>query len=223
MNYEERLKNHLELAKEWYNDPTTTARGKERLEAMFPELKEAEEEKIRKAIKYGLDHVFTNNTTIYEVGKEQCLAWLEEKAGQKGNKGNEKKIPNSEQKLHEWSEIEDIAVHLENLGNTAMANTLRSFRPQANHEWSEEDEAKLNFLTNVIKLNLPNHSFAYGQGAAGGYKSKWDIIEMLKSIVRRKSCWKPSTAQMGALSLACDGKLLSLDYLNSLYNDLKKL
>lgn len=41
------------------------------------ELKESEDEKIKKAIKYGLDYVFTNNTTVYETTKEQCLAWLE--------------------------------------------------------------------------------------------------------------------------------------------------
>ena len=46
----------------------------------IPELKESEEsedERIKKAIKYGLDYVFTNNTTVYETTKEQCLAWLE--------------------------------------------------------------------------------------------------------------------------------------------------
>ena len=46
-------------------------------EYIFPELKESEGEKIRKAIKYSLDHVFTNNTTVFGVTKEQCLAWLE--------------------------------------------------------------------------------------------------------------------------------------------------
>jgi hypothetical protein len=49
-------------------------------EKYFPELKESEEsedERVKKAIKYGLDYVFTNNTTIYETTKEQCLAWLE--------------------------------------------------------------------------------------------------------------------------------------------------
>ena len=49
---------------------------------LFPELAKSEDEKIKKAIKYGLDYVFTNNTTIYETTKEQCLAWLE-KQGEK--------------------------------------------------------------------------------------------------------------------------------------------
>ena len=49
---------------------------------LFPELEESEDERIKKAIKYGLDYVFTNNTTIYETTKEQCLAWLE-KQGEK--------------------------------------------------------------------------------------------------------------------------------------------
>ena len=49
---------------------------------LFPELEESEDERIKKAIKYGLDYVFTNNTTVYETTKEQCLAWLE-KQGEK--------------------------------------------------------------------------------------------------------------------------------------------
>lgn len=54
-------------------------------EKYFPELKESEEsedERVKKAIKYGLDYVFTNNTTVYETTKEQCLAWLEKRGEQ---------------------------------------------------------------------------------------------------------------------------------------------
>lgn len=35
------------------------------------------DEKIRKAIIHSLDRAFTHNSTIYEMNKEQCLAWLE--------------------------------------------------------------------------------------------------------------------------------------------------
>ena len=35
--------------------------------------------------------------------------------------------------------------------------------------------------------------------------------------------WKPSRAQLGALASACNGHILNLDYLSSLYNDLKQL
>lgn len=58
----------------------------------FPELKESEGERIVKAIKYALDHVFTNNTTVYETTKEQCFVWL-------------KKL--GEQKPAEWSEEDE--------------------------------------------------------------------------------------------------------------------
>ena len=56
---------------------------------LFPELEESEDERIKKAIKYGLDYVFTNNTTVCETTKEQCLAWLEKQ----GEKKPEVKIP----------------------------------------------------------------------------------------------------------------------------------
>lgn len=213
MNYEEKLKKHFEMAQMWYNDITTTDREKARLEAMFPELKE------RRIIEAILDVVTkygpASNFKLYR----KMIAWLEEQAGQKGDKGNEKEIPNSEQKLHEWSEIEDIAVHLENLGNTAMANTLRSFRPQANHEWSEEDEKKMNELINILEEISQDKKWDF-RVISDNNKTKYvNWIKLIESRYR----WKPSTAQMGALADACNGKILSLDYLNSLYMDLKKL
>ena len=75
----------IEKLREFYRDYDTVSGlidVKEELANRFPELKESMEEKIIKAIKYGLDHVFTNNTTVYETTKEQCLSWVE-KQGKK--------------------------------------------------------------------------------------------------------------------------------------------
>lgn len=47
-------------------------------------------------------------------------------------------------------------------------------------------------------------------------------INWIKSFKARK-CWKPTNEQLGSLASACNGHILNLDYLNSLYNDLKKL
>ncbi len=212
MDYKKVYENKLELVKEWYNDPTATVMEKERLEAMFPELKESE----KRIIEATLDVVTKYGPKAADINLyRDMIAWVESKGEQKGDKGNEKETPNSEQKPHEWSEIEDIAVHLENLGNTAMANTLRSFRQQANHEWNEDDEKTMDlFLHKLEVCDLLSNK-----------ENNWilDKFKSMKERVQPQSQWKPSKEQMGALSLACDGKLLSLDYLNSLYNDLKKL
>jgi len=41
--------------------------------------------------------------------------------------------------------------------------------------------------------------------------------------MKYRSSWKPTKEQLGSLASACNGKILNLDCLNSLYNDLKKL
>ena len=73
----------FERLKEMYNNNKTNVAARLIYERYFPELKESENIKIIKAIKYGLDHVFTNNTTVFEVTKEQCLSWLEKQGEQK--------------------------------------------------------------------------------------------------------------------------------------------
>ena len=94
--------------KDYMNSSEVDTLYKSMLNNLFPELAESEDLRITKAIKYGLDHVFTNNTTVFEVTKEQCLSWLE-KQGEKEAKGNEREIPN-----YAWSgEDEDNMMMIE--------------------------------------------------------------------------------------------------------------
>lgn len=82
----------INILKDFHNNSATFS-VRTALEALLPELNESEGEnqRIIKAIKYGLDHVFTNNTTVFEVTKEQCLAWLE-KQGEHANFRNKIQI-----------------------------------------------------------------------------------------------------------------------------------
>ena len=77
--------------KDYMNSSEVDTLYKSMLNNLFPELKESEDLRIIKAIKYGLDHVFTNNTTVFEVTKEQCLSWLE-KQGEHANFRNKIQI-----------------------------------------------------------------------------------------------------------------------------------
>lgn len=86
----------------------------------------------------------------------------------------------------------------------------------------EENEDMVDLLIKIFEVSYPDGFYKaneIGTNDMRGVSSK-TIISWLKSL---KSRWKPSKQQMGALANACNGKILYLDYLNSLYNDLKKL
>jgi len=83
MNYEKKYKEALEKAKEVYNRKDATDGGKLILESMFPELKESEDDRIRKEL---LDYL--NERRIIEKltdtrVKKEWIAWLENRGEQK--------------------------------------------------------------------------------------------------------------------------------------------
>lgn len=77
----------LQLAKEWYNDPSTTKEIKSHLEELFPELKESEDERIRyeliKLMKQMSNTIVENYTTI-EIST--FVDWLEKQGEQETTK-----------------------------------------------------------------------------------------------------------------------------------------
>ena len=82
-------------------------------EKYFPELKESEDEKIRKAIVKMISDIDGGSPfEKYGIIKKEALAWLE-KQGEKGTNGNEREIPISEQNLtgkveqKPWSEEDE--------------------------------------------------------------------------------------------------------------------
>lgn len=88
MDYEKKYKDALEKAKEVYNRKDATDGGKLILESMFPELKESEDERIRKALielvrmvdKNPIHQIFGYGNIKYS----DMIAWLE----QQGNDYN---------------------------------------------------------------------------------------------------------------------------------------
>lgn len=190
------------------------------LEKMFPELAESEDARIRKAIKYGLDHVFTNNTTVFEVTKEQCLAWLE-KQGEKGTKGNDREIP-----FDAWSEEDEarfescIEVLQTSDGyDTINAKWLKSLKDRVQplqQEWSEKDER---MFKNTIALIETLEDYNKAPNGFG------DVKFWLKSLKDRYT-WKPTELQLECLSDAIDSynkRGYSASVLSELLEQLKKL
>ena len=90
-----------------YEEALEKARSGKSLEEIFPELKESEDERIRKAI-VRLLTVASESYLIDATGfkKEQFLSYLEKQKEQKGANGNEKEIPNG-QKPAVWSEEDE--------------------------------------------------------------------------------------------------------------------
>lgn len=89
-----------------------------------------------------------------------------------------------------------------------------------NPAWSEEDENAIGMaiiaLDDLYDEDSPDTTY-------GGYNLPFNKAAERLNSIKDKCTWKPSDKQMGALANACDGKILNLDYLNSLYQDLKKL
>ena len=76
--YEKKYKEALERAREWYNDSHITIGLKGNLETIFPELKESEDERIRKAILNHLKKMWGNSEdNVCGVHTEDAIAWLE--------------------------------------------------------------------------------------------------------------------------------------------------
>lgn len=71
----------LERAKEWYNNPNSSNIGKSYLYAVFPELKEDEDERIRKGLIKAFGSI--GKKEWGGVNVKNAIAWLEKKGEQK--------------------------------------------------------------------------------------------------------------------------------------------
>lgn len=56
---------------------------------------------------------------------------------------------------------------------------------QKTSEWSEDDNEKIEFLCNLIKRNISEGNYSFGDGAKNGFVSKQEAIKMLQSLKSR--------------------------------------
>lgn len=80
MDYEKKYEDALERAKMSYHTGDYDKDTLEMLEIIFPELKESEDEKVRKAI---LELVRQSSEVLEKKNQERMLAWLEKQGEQK--------------------------------------------------------------------------------------------------------------------------------------------
>jgi len=142
-------------------------------EAFFPELKESEDEKIRKAL-LELVHDTTGDElwVDYNVHKEDALAWLEKQGEQK---------PTNEEM------IEALRTEYEKGRADAIAEMQVA--------WSEEDERICRAIVADIANDKSICKFEISKSICD------EQINWLKSLKNRIT-WKPSEQQMNAIKIA---------------------
>lgn len=98
--------------------------------------------------------------------------------------------------------IADIQVHHPNWmaykDYTSWINWLKRQVEPKTSEWSEYDNAKIEFLCNLIKRNISEGTYSFGDGAKNGFVSKQEAIKMLQSL-KPQSQWKPTKQQLEAI------------------------
>jgi hypothetical protein len=184
--------------------------SREDLEYVFPELKESEDEKIRKHL-IGVVELYYGNTDEQE--KKDCLAWLEKQSKDSPILSNSSNTGKIEQKPA-WSEddeenlnwfekffrAESVIAEGKDIPQDRylwFKNLKGRVQPQPKQEWSEEDESCLSFMIKNIELCKEGKSIYLTPTTAIKY------IDWLKSL-RPQNTWKPSDEQIESLSHMID-------------------
>ena len=121
MDYKEKYEQALEVAKETYNKQPMY---KDWLESMFPELKESEDERIRKGLIKAVSRTFEGNKLFgTDVTREEALAWLEKQGEKKPQRMISAEAKEAMYGNPAWSEEDkDVINHL-----LAICNGAKKF------------------------------------------------------------------------------------------------
>lgn len=227
MTQEEKARRYdeaIEIARQYYNDRAMPIGTNFKLERIFPELKEDEDERIRKEI---IDFLELPHPQF--VGKrdhEKWIAWLEKQGEQKPVWSEEdKRYLNIVSSVIRSPSVQGIYDY-HKVNPTDVSGWLKSLkdRVQPKQEWSEEDERMLNDIIRCGEHHcyLDAGNIAWLKSIAPPYYC--DNCKLKKSI----QGWKPSEEQMDFLQLAIEDSKHNKEYskqriLTELMEDLKKL
>lgn len=221
MNYEEKYKKVLEQAKQAIeNIPDKSLISW--LENIFPELRESEDEKIRKELIsfFTKRDEFTKNDPFNGLSNKQIISWIEKQGEESSWSEEDEKMC---QETIDWFEKKCFPYALES-ENPARESIkwLKSLKdrvqPQPKQDWSKKDEDA--WRTLLFNFENMNQKYLWGDGE-NCYVI--DIINFLKSL---KPHWKPTEEQMDILKKVRENLCMGGEWgkgLQSLYNDLKNL
>ena len=220
MDYEKAYKAVLKTATHWIKDGCT---DKERicLESVFPELREGEDERIRKFICSIIDNLEPKD--FVGVKKMNVLAWLEKQKESlhihETRKENANSFTDEDERIRKallrccdgWEkgqfgcmakeDVPAIRAYLEK--QKEQKESTNSGKPK---EWSEEDEKKITFLERLIRYNVPEGQYGWVDGHRGGFVTKLEAIAMLKSLCPSKDCSGCAKHLEGYISGRCDAE-----------------
>ena len=244
MEYKKKYNDALDWMRKIY--PTLTGANKEDAEHYFPELKESEDERIRKAI--GAAICGTTAISILEANGtnlSDALSYIERQK-EVNYLGIKISFSAAYNIVYDAGYLiiseEDYKEHLEEIRifayNEGIVDTKKKYEKEHQPaEWSEEEEERLNSIIESYKALLKDYK-AYHDVDYIPYNSNTvirnvvDDVNFLKSL-RPQHHWKPSEEQMRCL-LDCVSKAKEIHnasvggydayrILVSLYNDLQKL
>lgn len=212
----------IEIVREYY--PSSGKDLNEALETLIPELKESEDERIRK----GLITYFNDFTlpTFGGLDPKKILVWLEKQGEQNP----------ATCKVEPKFKVGDVIVEIKPNGYcppvrikyidegaySCKSDDGKRFLSfpiisqdeyklvEQNSAWSEEDEVKLRDVIRLVEQGAPVQSIR-------DHYTNW-----LKSL-RPQNTWEPSDEQMAALNDAISSRDIKYDILSGLWKDLKKL
>lgn len=146
----EDYKKKLKLAKERYNS-TTSREEKEFIEALFPELKESEDERVRKAIVEALSRQGYSENILenWGVSYEEAIAWLEKQSEEKpANKVDPKKF-----KVGDWVIVQGKTLY-QIKQVTELPNNHYQYWTTDGHWFGDGTEAYLWTIQDAKKGNI---------------------------------------------------------------------
>lgn len=198
MDYKEKYEQALERARKYHHDIKNIGcvAHYDVFEDIFPELKESEDERIRKKLYNTVLGTPDDSEWFQDISKDAMLAYLEK----------QKSI------YDEWAKDREGCFW----DGVAEGRRQKEQKPA---EWSEEDEKTINdaccwigeYANSLQSKNYAKSSQLYS------------LAERLKSL---RPSWKPSEEQMETLKRASTNEYLSakqFDILVSLYEQLKRL
>ena len=225
----------IERAKNEYQTHKSFNGFREMVVRIFPELCKSEDEKIRKSLLRWLQS--NSYTSIAGIQIDDVIDWLEKQGQVK-----ESEIPqfikemNKEIINNDWGEYDrtmaftlmrdvDQMSYVSKEGKNERIGWLNSLDEKftsTESTWSEHDEIMKTHALQIINKywnSVPDTD--YGENEIS--ESCYNWIKSLKDHVHTKKHWKPTDDQLADLKRAIDSYTFEPDYLEELYEDLKKL
>ena len=207
------------IKKNWPDSSFTMLR--EALETLIPELKENEDEKIRKALIYFIKQGKIKGTirTYLGVAEEDMLAWLEKQAEQNPAWSKE-----DETLLNCCLGAINTTDYFDKDNKDKMKDWLESLkdRVQPKQEWNYNDEIIIGTIIQEIE-KIPSEKFIDN--------AKYRCLDWLRyriKFFKPQLQWKPNDKQMEVMGYLAKYYAVGIDEPNrsiiiSLYEDLQKL